>query len=176
MGNIKQINIKNRTYYFFNDMINIEDFDSSLLKIDKKSFKNIGIYNIGYITTKKIDDYENIYSVNPLYLMVGKIIGHVEEENGNKYLVFDFTDKNKEVLKKYAELWDGIKNEIETINSGKAGKHGEDLMEIKFDSDDDLPLNKQLKFPTMTVVVRSVFEEDGKLYPDIYLDECLYEL
>ena len=176
MGSIKQINIKNRTYYFFNDMINIKDFDSSLLKIDKKSFKNIGIYNIGYITIKKIDDYENIYSVNPLYLMVGKIIGHVEEENGNKYLVFGFTDKNKEVLKKYAELWDGIKNEIETINSGKAGKHGEDLMEIKFDSDDDLPLNKQLKFPTMTVVVRSVFEEDDKLYPDIYLDECLYEL
>ena len=53
MGNIKQITIKNRTYYFFNDMINIEDFDSSLLKIDKKSYKNIDIYYIGYITRKK---------------------------------------------------------------------------------------------------------------------------
>ena len=58
MGNIKQINIKNRTYYFFNDMINIKDFDSNLLKIDKKSYKNIGIYNIGYITIKEIDDYK----------------------------------------------------------------------------------------------------------------------
>ena len=85
MGNIKQINIKNRTYYFFNDMINIKDFDSSLLKIDKKSHKNIGIYNIGYITIKKIDDYENIYSVNPLYLMIGKELGHIQENNGNKY-------------------------------------------------------------------------------------------
>ena len=64
MESIKQINIKNRTYYFLNDMINIEDFDSSLLKINKKSYKNIGIYNIGYITIKKIDDYENIHSEN----------------------------------------------------------------------------------------------------------------
>ena len=59
MGEVKQINIKNRTYYFYN-----------LLKIDKKLYKNISIYNIGYITKKKIDDYENIYSVNPLYLIL----------------------------------------------------------------------------------------------------------
>ena len=60
MENIKQINIKNWTYYFFHDMININNFDLSLLKIGKKSYKNIGIYNTGYITIKKIDDYENI--------------------------------------------------------------------------------------------------------------------
>ena len=72
MGNIKEINIKRRTYYFFNKMINIEDFDSSLLEIDNKSYKNIGIYNIGYIKIKKIDDYENIHCENPLYLMIGK--------------------------------------------------------------------------------------------------------
>ena len=59
MGRVKEINIKNRTYYFFNDMINIRVFDSNLLKIDKKSYKNIDIYYIGYITIKKIDDYEN---------------------------------------------------------------------------------------------------------------------
>ena len=70
MGVVKQINIKNQTYYFYNDFINLKNFDSKLLKIDKKSYKNIGIYNIGYITIKKIDDYENIYSVNPLYLIV----------------------------------------------------------------------------------------------------------
>ena len=69
MGTIKQIDIKNRTYYFYNNMINIKTFDSDLLKIDKKSYKDIGIYNIGYITITKIDDYENIYSVNPLYLI-----------------------------------------------------------------------------------------------------------
>ena len=90
-------------------MINIKDFDSSLVKIDKKSNKNIGIYNIGYITIKKINDYENIYSLNPLHLMIGGIIVHIKENNGNKYLVFDFSDKNNKVLKKYTELWDQVK-------------------------------------------------------------------
>ena len=66
MGEVKQINIKNRTYYFYNDIINLKNVESKLLKIDKKSYKNIGIYNIGYITIKKIDDCENIYSVNHL--------------------------------------------------------------------------------------------------------------
>ena len=85
-------------------MIKIEDFDSNLLKIDKKLYKNIGIYNIGYIAIKKIDDYENIHSISPLYLMIAEVIGHIEENNGNKYLVFDSTelhvvDENKEVLK-----------------------------------------------------------------------------
>ena len=70
MGEVKQLNIKNRTYYFYNNMINLKRFEPNLLKIDRKSYKNIGIYNIGYITIKKIDDYENIYSVNPLYLRV----------------------------------------------------------------------------------------------------------
>ena len=68
MGTIKQIDTKNRTYCFYNDMIDIKTFDSDLLKIDKKSYKDIGIYNIGYITKKKINDCENINSVNPLYL------------------------------------------------------------------------------------------------------------
>ena len=71
-----------------------------MLKIDKKSYKNIGIYNIGYITIKKIDDYENIYSVNPLYLIVNHADGYIEEKNGNKYLVLDSTDENQRVTKK----------------------------------------------------------------------------
>ena len=70
MGEVKQINIKNRTYHFYNDTINLKNFESKLLKIDIKSYKNIGIYNIGYVTIKKIDDYESIYSVNLLYLLV----------------------------------------------------------------------------------------------------------
>ena len=103
MGTVKQIDIKNRTYYFYNDMINIKKFDSNLLKIDKKSYKDIGIYNIGYITVKKFDDYENIYSVNPLYLIVDHASGYIEQKGGNKYLVFDSmelhsADENKELL------------------------------------------------------------------------------
>ena len=99
MRTAKQINIKNRTYYFYNDIINLENFDSSLLKLDKKSYKDIGIYNIGYITIKKIDDCENIYSVNPLYLLVNHANGYIDEKDGNKYLIFDSTDENKELLK-----------------------------------------------------------------------------
>ena len=99
MGAVKQIDIKNRTYYFYNDMINIKNFDPILLKIDRKSYKNIGIYNTGYITIKKIDDCETIYSVNPLYLIVAHANGYIEEKNGNKYLIFYSTDENKELLK-----------------------------------------------------------------------------
>ena len=112
MGTVKQINIKNRTYYFYNDIINLENFDSSLLKLDKKSYKDIGIYNIGYITIKKIDDYENIYSVNPLYLIIAHASGYIEEKGVNKYLVFDSTDENKELLKKYNDVFNGIRNKI----------------------------------------------------------------
>ena len=176
MGKVKQIEIKNRTYYFYNDMINLKNFDSNLLKIDKKHYKGINIYYIGYITIKKIDDCENIYSVNPLYLIIGKVDGHIEEKNGSKYLVFDSTDENKEVLKKYTELWDGIKNEIETINGGKKGEYGKDFMKIKFNTDDDLLLNKPLKLHLLTINVRCIFEEDSKFYSQLYLDECLYEL
>ena len=99
MGEIKQINIKNRTYYFYNDIIDLENFESNLLKIDKKSYKDISIYNIGYITIKKIDDCENIYSVNPLYLQINHVSGYIEEKRVNKYLMFDSTDENKELLK-----------------------------------------------------------------------------
>ena len=116
MGNIKQINTKNHTYYFFNDTINIKKFNSSLLKIDKKTYKNTDTYYTGYITIKSISDYESINSVSPLYLTVDKADGYTEEKNGNKYLVFASTDKNKEVLKKYTELWDEIKNLIERMN------------------------------------------------------------
>ena len=77
MGNIKQINIKNRTSYFFNEMINIKNFDSGLLKIDKKSYKNVGIYYTGYITIKSISDHENVNSVNPLYLIIGETDGYI---------------------------------------------------------------------------------------------------
>ena len=161
-------------------MINIKNFPSNLLKIDKKSYKDIDIYYIGYITVKD-SDYVKINSVNPLYLMIDKVSGYNEEKNGSKYLIFDSADKNKEVIKKYNQLWDEIKNKIETINGGKTSEHSpaeydKDFMKIKFDTDDNLPLNKTLKLHNMTIVIRSVFEEHGKFYPQVYLDECLYEL
>ena len=103
--------IKNQTYYFFDDTINIKNFDPNFLKVDKKLYKNIDIYYIGYIT-KKDSDYVNFDSVNSLYLIINEVDGYVEEINGNKYLTLVSTDKNKEVLTKYTKLWNGIKNSI----------------------------------------------------------------
>ena len=175
MGEVKQIEIKNRTYYFYNNMINLKNIDPNLLKIDKKSYKNIGIYDTGYITIKKIDDYENIYSVNPLYLIIAHANGYIEEKGVNKYLVFDSTDENKELLKKYNDVFNGIRNKIKKI-SGDECDYEKDYMKIKFNSDDDLPLNKPLKFHAVTMIIRSVFEEDGKLYSQVFSDDALYEL
>ena len=84
MGEVKQINIKNQTYYFYNHMINLKKFEPNLLKIDRKSYKSIGIYNIGYITIKKVDDYESIYSENSLYLLVNHGNGYTEKKKKMK--------------------------------------------------------------------------------------------
>ena len=110
-----------------------------MLKIDKQSYKN-SIYNIGYITKKKIDEYENIYSVNPLYLIIANASGYIEEKGVNKYLFFDSTDENKELLKKYSDVWNGIKNKIKEVNDSEYD-YEKDYMKIKFNSDDNLPLN-----------------------------------
>ena len=93
-------------------MMDAKTFDSDLLKIDKKSYKYIGNYKIGYTTIKKIDDYENIYSVNPLYLTITHASGYIEEKGVNKYLVFNSTDENKELLKKYNDAFNGIRNKF----------------------------------------------------------------
>ena len=125
----------------------------------------------------KIDDCESIYSLNPLYLQVNYPSGYIEETNGNNYLIFDDSvNENREVLKKYADVWNGIKNKIKAINKAKENDYKKDYMKIKFNSDNDLPLNKQLKFHAMTIIIRSLFEEDGKLYPQVFLDGALYEV
>ena len=121
---------------------------------------------------KKIDDYQNIYSVNPLYLIIDHASVYTEEKGVNKNFIFDSTNENKELLKKYNDVFNRIRNKIKKI-SGYECDYEKDYMKIKFNSDDDLLLNKQLKFHNMT---KSVFEEDGKLYEQVSLDDTLYEL
>ena len=120
-------------------MINIEDFDPKLLKLDKKSSMDISTYYIGYVTKKSEC---NINSVNSLYLFVDEIGGFIEEENVTKYLNIALTDNNNEVLKKYEN--------------------------IKFDSDDNLALNTVLKFHILTIIIRNIFEKDGTYYPQLF--------
>ena len=88
----------------------------------------------------------------------------------------DSVNENKELLKKYAEVWDKITSKIKAINGGKENDYRKDYMTIKFNSNDDLSLKKLLKFHAMTIIIRSVFEEDGKLYLQIHFDDALYEL
>ena len=92
-------------------MIDIRNFQSNLLKIDKKPYKDCNIYYFGYITIKIIDDYENIRSINPLQLTIHSAAGYFKQECGEKYLILDPIDK-------YEEVFPGIKSEIETINGG----------------------------------------------------------
>ena len=111
-----------------------------------------------------------------MYLIISEVDGSFAEKNGNKYLTFASTDKNKRVLEKYTKLWEENKYDIKTINGGESGEYGKDFMKIKFNSDDNLSLKKVRKLRNLTIIVRYVFEEDGKNYLQVFVNDCLYEL
>ena len=165
MGKVKELNIRNRTYYYFNDIINIKDFHSKLTN----SIKTLAFTILVTLLLKKIGDCENIISVNPLYLMIDSATGYFKEKCGEKHLIINSTEK-------YDEVFSGVKKEIETINGGKELFHEKkNYARIRINTDDDVPLNKPLKFPTLTIIIRCIFQEREKLYPQIYLDACLYK-
>ena len=131
---------------------------------------------IGYVTVKKIANCNSIDHVNPLYLMINELIGHFEETNENKYLVLDDVDENKEVSKKYEGVWESIKKDIETINGGERVEYGKGFEKIRSESNDDLSMNKPIKLHLLIIIIRCVFSEGGKFYPQVFLDDALYEL
>ena len=165
----RQLNIKNRTYCFYNDLISVLNFEASNLKLDKKAWKDIDIYYIGYIDKKPEC---SVNSVNPLYLIINRVYGSVSEKNGNKFLSID---KGDCVFKKYDQVFSGIKHHIKKIDYNEVN-YNTDYDKIKFLSDDSLPLNKLIYFPTITVVIRCVFKQNGVFYPQVYLDDCLYQI
>ena len=172
MGNVKELKIKDQTYYFYNDMIDIRNFHLNLLKIYKRPYEDIDIYYIGYIAIKKFNkfsDHENIHSVNPLYLIMHSATRYFKEKNGEKYLILD-------PINKYEEVFTGIRSAIETINSGEKLFYKKHYAKIRVNRDNNISMNKQIKFPTLTLIIRCVFQNGKKFHPQVYLDECLYEL
>ena len=107
-----------------------------------------------------------------MYLNITIASGYIKEKGVNKYLVFDSTDENKELNKKYNDVFYVIRDKIKEINSDERD-YEKDYMKIKFNLDDDLPLNKPLKFHLMTITIRSVFEKDGKLYLQVFLEDTV---
>ena len=143
--------------------------------LDKKSFKNLDIYNTGYVANKKVGYGYDINSVNPLYLRINNVNGYIEETNEYKYLVFDDTYENKELLKRYDDVFNGIMDKIKEIDDDWL-EYSKDYMKIRFSSDDNLPLNKPLRFYNMAITIRCVFSEDNKQYSQVFLDGALYSL
>ena len=127
-----------------------------MLKLDKKSYKDFDIYNIGYVTIKKIGNGYDINSVDPLYLRIDNANGYFEEINEVKYIIFDDTHENKKLLKRYDDVFNGIMDKIKKIDDDWL-EYAKDYMKIRFSSDDNLPLNKPLNIYNMTVTTRCVY-------------------
>ena len=103
-----------------------------------------------------------------MYLSTDHANGYIKEKNGNKYLIFDSVDKHKELLKKYDDVvWSGIKNKIEEVSLSDCD-YEKGYIKIEFNSDDNLPMNKPLKFRLMAITIRCVFSEGGKFYPQLF--------
>ena len=158
----KQIKIINQAYY--HDVISLKHFESNFSKIHRKQ-----------ALIKIIDDYECICSViAPLHWIVSFASGYIEERGKNKYLIFDNSfAENKDLLKKYTEFWDAVKQKIKEINGGKETDYRKGYIKIKFYSDDDLPLTEPPIFYEIHIFVRFAFKEDDKLYPERILDKTL---
>ena len=158
----KQSDIKNRTYHFYNDLINVSNFEASNLKLDKKGWKDIDNYYIGYVDKDKPSDWK-VNSVNPLYLIVNKVFCFVGEKNDVKYLSIDKGD----VLNKWNQVFNGIKYHIEKISNEKVN-FDSDFDKIKFVSNDLLPLGKLIYFQILTIVLSCVFKQGDIFYPQVY--------
>ena len=149
---IRQINIKSKTYYFYNDLINIKKFNNNKSKLDKKGVLGNDVYHVGYIAKKT---QWNVNSVNPLYLMINRIKGHFEEVDGYKYLVI--SSENGDIMQTFQEVFDGIKEIIKKTNDyGQPKNYDDNYMKIKFNTDGNIPLNEIIYFPTITIIIRSV--------------------
>ena len=177
---VESLKIKNTSYYFWNAMVYLDDFDVKLVKVVRRESRiDADTYYIGYIVNKPQYDIDNL---NPLYLIVRHLFDRVEKIQGssNRYLVVD--ESNKKVISAFDKLWKLIKDEInrlirknDKIAFGNADNKVSEYKKLRFSSDVDLPLDTLIEFHSLTIVINCVIEKGNKYYPEIYLDECLYE-
>ena len=171
MGTTKEINIKNHTYYFYNDIIDLDEFDKSKIKVDKKDFNDTDIYFLGYEHKKKISECSVINSVNPLYLKIININSQFKKDKDDaSYLVIS----DKDVYKKLVDIFKSIKNKI-TEKTWDALEYDKDSTKIKFESNNIFPIDKDVNIYTATIIIRAIFAKDGKYYPQLFLDDGLYK-
>ena len=170
--NLKSLEIKNTLYYYYDDIVHADEFDKNLIKVDKRESRiSADIYYISYIVNKL---QYNINSVNPLYLILKDVKCTVEKKEGSsdRYLVIDLG--NKDVLNVFDYMFNFISNKINKIDGDDKKVYG--YIRLKFNSDVELPLDKLIKFHTLTVIVACVICKGNKFYPEIYVDEGIYEL
>ena len=162
---IKSLKIKNKSYYYWYDIIFIDDFNLKFFKIAKRESRaGIDIYYIGYVVNKL--EYD-INSVKPLYFSVESLLGSVEkkDKSNDRYLVID--KSTIEVINFFNTLREYIENKVILDKIDGFDK-------IRFNSDIDLPLRTLIQFKILTIIIRCIIKKDGKYYPEIYLDECMY--
>ena len=155
-------------------MINLDEFDKSKIKVDKKNCNEIDVYYLGYEYKKKITECNEINSVNPLYLRIKNMKGQFKKGKGdNVWYLIIFGDAN--VLRKFANIWKSIRGKIEENTVGIV-QYDKDYMRIKFESNENLPTDNILIMHLVKIIIRSVFAQNGKFYPLLFLDDALYGL
>ena len=171
METIKYISLKNRSNYRHDKILNLKDFMPYGLRITKLTYESINNYYINYCW---VNNDKNCSS--PLYLIIDEVDGIIREENGIKYLSIASTSNNKDILMKYREVWDAINNTIQIRNDDKPPECGKHYMTIKFDTyENDLPMDKIIKLHMLVIVIRSIYEREGKCCARLFINNCFYE-
>ena len=171
---MKQINNKNKTYYYYNDIIDLDEFDGSKIKVEKKNFNDIDIYYLGYEYKKKITECNVINSVNPLYLRIIDMKGQFKKCKGdNIWSLIIYGDAY--ALRNFANIWKSTRAKTEE-NTDDTVQYDKDYIKIKFKSKDDLPIDNIVNMHQVIIIIRSVFAQNGKFYPQLFLGHALYEL
>ena len=173
---VESLKIKSKSNYFCDDMVYLDDFDVKLVKVVwPEPPICVDIYYIGSMLEPKDD----INSINPLYLIVRHLFGRIEKIEGSSYRYLVVNENNKKVINVFDKLWKFIKDEInrlikrnDKITFGNADNKISEYNKLRYF---DLPLDTLIEFHMLIIVINCVIGKGNKYYPEIYLDECLYE-